>query len=331
MRFAPVECAAFGPESHCKKGLSFLAACGIVAVQAMSEFKFACPVCGQHITADSSTSGGQIECPTCYQKIVVPQAPTSQDTKFILSASQVGKPRPASAEAVSQLGPLQTSSPRSSVLVLVALVVLVCAAGATLYVFRDRILKTVRGQPPTATHASRPKPTAPVAPMTIYPIPTNFTWTLDLTNAELPDTTAAGSIHGSGFLCEKAILQGGLLSLNQGKTSPWDLAVSVRLFAHHGEELSGKTVEIAPDRPRVPRVGLRWRNEQQKSATQNITNGYALKVMFGQATNGHMPGKIYLCLPDPAKSFVAGTFDAEIRRQPPPKPPPPKAPPKPKT
>src|SRR5512143_3766686 len=65
----------------------------------MSEFKFACPVCGQHITADASTTGGQIDCPTCFQKIVVPQAPASPDTKLILSAAQVAKARPASPEA----------------------------------------------------------------------------------------------------------------------------------------------------------------------------------------------------------------------------------------
>ncbi len=41
----------------------------------MSEFKYACPVCGQHIKCDSSQSGTQMECPTCFQKIVVPQAP----------------------------------------------------------------------------------------------------------------------------------------------------------------------------------------------------------------------------------------------------------------
>jgi len=297
----------------------------------MSEFKFACPVCGQHITADSSTSGGQIECPTCYQKIVVPQAPESPDSKFILSASQVGKPRPTSAEAVAQLGPLRTTPPRSSIPVVIALVVLLGAAGAALYVFRDRILKYAHRQPPAGTNAALPPSTVPVTPATTYPIPTNFTWTLDLTNAEPPESTAAGSVHGSGFLCEKAILRGGLLSLNQGKASPWDLAVSVRLFAHQGEELSGKTVEITPDRPRAPRVGLQWKNEQRKPASQSMTNGYALKVIFGQATNGHMPGRIYLCLPDPAKSFVAGTFDAEIRRPPPPKPVTPKAPPKPKT
>src|SRR5438105_639326 len=63
-------------------------------LQAMSEFKFACPVCGQHITADSHSSGGHLECPTCFQKIIVPQAPASADPKFIVSAAQVAKPRP---------------------------------------------------------------------------------------------------------------------------------------------------------------------------------------------------------------------------------------------
>ena len=302
----------------------------MVAAEAMSEFKFACPVCAQHITADSSTSGGQIECPTCFQKIVVPQAPASQDTKFILSASQVAKPRPASAEAASRLGPLQTSSNPSSVAATIALIVLVCAAGAALFVFRDRVFKSARGQPPARTNAPLPQPAAPVALNTTYPIPTNITWTLDLTNTVLPDIPAAGSIHGSGFLCEKAILRGGLLSLSQGKTWPWDLGISLALFARQGEELSGKTVEIGPDRPRAPKVVLRWKDEQQQPATENINRGYALKVTFGQATNGHISGKIYLCLPDPAKSFVAGTFDAEIRKPPPPKSPSPKAP-RPKT
>src|SRR5438552_11107821 len=59
----------------------------------MAEFKFACPICGQHITADTNASGSQLECPTCYRKIVVPQAPT-EGQKFILSAAEANKPRP---------------------------------------------------------------------------------------------------------------------------------------------------------------------------------------------------------------------------------------------
>ena len=106
----------------------------------------------------------------------------------------------------------------------------------------------------------------------------------------------------------------------QGTAPPYDLGFGVDLVARQGKELSGKTVEIAPDRTNAPRVGWRWKDEQQQLVTQIISNGYLLKVTFGQATNGHMPGKIYICLPDADKSFAAGTFDAEIRQPPQPKP-----------
>src|SRR6266853_1165674 len=104
----------------------------------MSEFKFACPVCGQHITADSTTTGTQIECPTCFQKIVVPQAPATADPKFILSAAQVAKPRPGSQNGVA---PLEKPSSTKDLLAWAAVVLVLGAAGAALFIFRDRIFK----------------------------------------------------------------------------------------------------------------------------------------------------------------------------------------------
>jgi hypothetical protein len=208
------------------------------------------------------------------------------------------------------------------------LIILFGAAGAALFVFRDRIVKAARGLAPAGTNAL-PQPAAAVALNTNYPVPTNITWALDLTNAPFPEMAAAGSVHGSGFLCEKAIVRGGLLSLSQGKTWPWDLAVALNLFARQGEELSGKTVQIDPVRINAPAIVLRWKDARQQPATETTTGGYALRLVFGEATNGRMPGKIYICLPDAAKSVVAGTFDAEIRKSPPPKNAPP-SPPKPK-
>ena len=295
----------------------------------MSEFKFACPVCGQHITAASSTSGGQIECPTCFQKIVVPQAPAAGDAKFILSASQVGKPRPTQANGPS-LDPFQTSPVNRSGPVIAGLIVFLCALGAVLFFFRARIFPSTHQGAPTAANASS-KPKAPFVPMTVYQVPTNFNWTLVLTNAVIPETLAAGSIHGHGFRCERATLQGGNLTLRQGKSGPPDLGFTIYLFAKAGEELSGKSVEVTAERaPPLPRVELRWKDDQQP-AKQNFNGGYALKVVFGDAAGGRMPGKLYICLPDEAKSFVAGTFDAEIRKPPAPKPraPKPAKPPKP--
>ena len=307
----------------------------------MSEFKFACPVCGQHITADSSASGGQLSCPTCFRKIVIPQAPTAGDSKFILSAAQVAKPRPASATSTA-LTPSLTP-PKASVLPLVGIgLVVVLGLGAGAYFFRDRIFKKNAPEQARAggTTSKGGKQKAPPPPKVTYPVPTNIVWSLDLTNADVPESTAAGSIHGSGFFCERAVLQGVApgdaktparcdLNLRQGKTGPPDLGLTVQLFAQQGEDLAGKTVEITPDRPPpVPKVILRWKNEQDKAVNKTFADGYTLKVAFGDAANGRMSGKIYLAMPDEAKSVVAGTFNAEIRKAAPPKPKQPKPPPK---
>jgi len=281
----------------------------------MSEFKFACPVCGQHITADSSNSGGHIACPTCFQKIIVPQAPSSTDPKFILSAAQVSKPRPIGAANGEQLVADPSADRRKSLIATIALVVVVGAAGGATFAFRDKIFKSRREQAQTGGSGKKA-----IVPPKVYPIPTNINWTLDLAEATIPEAMAVGSIHASGFFCERATLQGGHLTLRQGRSGPADLGITVQLFAHEGEELSGKTVEIQPDRaPPLPKIVLIWKDEQQKPARRNISNGYALKVAFGEAASGRIPGKIYISLPDENKSFVAGTFNAEIRKAPPPK------------
>src|SRR5215831_6637256 len=98
----------------------------------MSEFKFACPVCGQHITAAANASGTQLECPTCFQKIVVPQAPSSPDNKLILSASQVSKPRPQ-GELPADEQPAKVSRLRSVLPGMILLLVLAAIAGAAFH------------------------------------------------------------------------------------------------------------------------------------------------------------------------------------------------------
>jgi hypothetical protein len=287
----------------------------MVSLEPMSEFKFACPVCGQHITADSSTSGGHLKCPTCFQQIIIPQAPAAGDSKFILSATQVGKPRPTGPDVSAQPDALGRPRAANSWLIVTAMFVIVATAGATVFVLRDRIFK------PSGQNQPGAKQVAKAPPRVVLPVPTNIVWTMDLTNADFPTATAAGKIHGEGFLIERATLTGGNLTLRQGKNWPPDLGVSVLLFARAGEELSGKSIQVTPDRgPPLPRVVVRWKNVQDKGESQNVNSGYALRVDFGQATNGRMPGQIYLCLPDDSKSVVAGTFDAEIRKPPPPKP-----------
>jgi hypothetical protein len=44
-----------------------------------------------------------------------------------------------------------------------------------------------------------------------------------------------------------------------------------------------------------------------------------LRPLIQPAAGGRLPGKIYLRAPDAMKSYVAGAFDAEIRKPNPPK------------
>jgi DNA-directed RNA polymerase subunit RPC12/RpoP len=279
----------------------------------MSEFKFACPVCGQHITADSDDTGSPMECPTCFRKIVVPQAPSSSDPRLILSAAEAGKPRPTQASDTPQLEPPQRTPVRTSTRVaLMVLVVLLCAGGATLFVFWGNIFHS-NGKHPAPGGGPAADPLAALSSTN------NVTWSLDLTDATFPDTLAAGRIHGQGFACQKAILHGGILTLRQSRSDLPDVRVFLYLRPMYAEELRGKSMNVTTNDTAPTRVGIRWNDGREK--TETFTNGYALKLEFGEPAERRLPGKIYLCLPDEAKSRVAGTFNAEIRDRPPQRPP----------
>jgi hypothetical protein len=283
----------------------------------MSEFKFACPVCGQHITADSKDTGSQIPCPTCFRKIVVPPAPSSQDPKFVLSASEVNKPRPTQTNG-PQLEGIQKTPERTAISVaLIAVLVLACGAGAAVYAFRKQIFHsssppTVRAEEPGETN----KPEQQVqAPQPDYAGPSS--WTLDLSTNTFPEAQAAGAIHQKAFTLERATLSGSNLTLRVGRSGSIELGLNIYFFNRQAEELSGKTAEVKPSDTTAPRVVLHWKEGERKA--ESFHNGYAMKVAFGPAANGAIPGKIFICLPDDSKSWVAGSFRAEIRKPPPPK------------
>jgi DNA-directed RNA polymerase subunit RPC12/RpoP len=44
----------------------------------MSEFKFSCPHCAQHLQCDERLGGRQIQCPACKHLIVIPPSPNQQ-------------------------------------------------------------------------------------------------------------------------------------------------------------------------------------------------------------------------------------------------------------
>jgi DNA-directed RNA polymerase subunit RPC12/RpoP len=271
----------------------------------MSEFKFACPICGQHITADSKDTGSQISCPTCYRKIVVPQAPTMEDPKFVLSASEANKPRPPSTTATFE--GVQRAPEKSPIPALIILLILACGAGATLYALRGKIFHPKPNHTEEAEDgSSSSKTNSPAQPE--YTGPNR--WTLDLSNVEFPDLPVSGSVHHRAFALDRATLIGSNLTFRVGRGGPVELGVNVVFFNRQPEDLNGKTAEVKPDDATAPRVVLHWMEAERKS--QTFRTGYAMKVEFGSVSNNALPGKIFLCVPDGGQSWVAGTFRAEI-------------------
>jgi DNA-directed RNA polymerase subunit RPC12/RpoP len=137
-------------------------------VLAMSEFKYACPVCGQHIKCDSTQGGTTMECPTCFQKIVVPQAPASDNQKFILHGTKVGAERPLPA-AVANAEPLPPPVPeKSSRTPAIFLAVLVLLAAVLAMVFHGKFFKSAggpAGQGPTASNGLQTVSPVPPKPI----------------------------------------------------------------------------------------------------------------------------------------------------------------------
>lgn len=58
--------------------LSIVETSSSASLPAMSEFKFSCPHCDQHLQCDERLGGKQIQCPACKHLIVIPPSPSQQ-------------------------------------------------------------------------------------------------------------------------------------------------------------------------------------------------------------------------------------------------------------
>jgi DNA-directed RNA polymerase subunit RPC12/RpoP len=463
----------------------------------MSEFKYACPVCGQHMMCDSSQSGSVMECPTCFQKITVPQAPSSDEQKFILTGSKVSEKKYSLPINEGGIISLEKKSPVAAI---VTVIFILAAAGAGYvffnqqhsgeksrwhtpvaasvaasawqsgdigavgaagsvsqaggvftisgsgadiwhtadgfyYVFQPlngdgsltaeilnlqntdewakggvmirestnagsvfalaslradgqaqsiwrtatgaeaaasalvggtgfpKWVKIVRngnsftmyfklnagddwaqlGVPQTismspkvqiglfvcAHHAgilsqaqfdqvtleAPQNGSAASSPaQTNLPLPDSSNlWTLNLGAVGIPDVPVAGKVHGKIFTAERMTLNQDGLTIRTADLPP-EAGVTIYLRPNPIESLFGKTVVYDTNSAGAPQVNLRWKDSQGKEAKQSLTAGYALRIEFGQPDGDHVPGKIYFCAPDDAKSYVVGEFKAKIKK-----------------
>jgi hypothetical protein len=165
----------------------------------------------------------------------------------------------------------------------------------------------VAGDAPAADPQAADK-TLPVVP----PI-----WTLDVAKAKIPEGRVNGSISGTNFVAESTRINkvgtADVLSLRQGSAVSPDREILVYLHVKPGETVAGHTWTISEDMKgsEVPQVAKRWKTNP-KYAPQNrpFTTGYAMKLELGQLTNGAIPGKVFIALPDTEQTVVAGIFNA---------------------
>jgi hypothetical protein len=264
---------------------------------------------------DSSQSGTVMECPTCFQKITAPQAPASDDTKFIITGTKKGeRPTPKFTGAEPGFVPAPKGFPGA----LVVLIIFIFIGAAVAFVYRGTIFKSksaaVAGDTAEGTNQPPAKARTPSRSALIAPHASDANWMLNLGGmANFPDEPAAGRIHGQDFIAERTMLQNGTLTLRTGRNGAVTFGVEINFGGAQPEALAGRSLNIVTNAPTAARVTLPWEDGGQ-AGMEDIEGGYALRLQFGQLAGNRLPGKIYFCAPDESKSYVAGTFNAQIRR-----------------
>lgn len=152
-----------------------------------------------------------------------------------------------------------------------------------------------------------------VAPKIILPPASDTNWTLNLELATTPEAAAIGRIHGQSSTLDRAVFQGGVLTLRPSVRGSPDVSLAINFGGALPEAIAGKTINVSAGTDKAAHVTLRWKAGDQNER-QYFNNGYALRLEMGALANNHMPGKIYFCAPDELKSYVLGTFNAEIRK-----------------
>ena len=109
------------------------------------EFKFACPVCHQHIECDVEAAGSQIECPTCFKQIIVPKAPSGATTKLILRGTQ---PKATPSRLATGIKPVPQPLAAHTSLITLATVSALIALGASMLFSHLKVFKQAHRESP---------------------------------------------------------------------------------------------------------------------------------------------------------------------------------------
>lgn len=289
----------------------------------MSELKFSCTQCGQHIAADEAWSGRQIQCPKCQAALVVPAVPAAP-TPVRPSAPPPPPlpPKMPTTPAPVAAAPARSKS-KSPVLWIVLGAGAVCLVGALVVGVLAYRMVQAKQRAEARSRAAQMSRNNPAPPRTVnqtrstdlIPTPADPKVQTDPANVEIPSTPAAGTVRGSEFKPDSAQITAQSFTLKQGKEFFPDASLTFFLFLKPDQKLPGRTITIASQDKSFPKPHIhvaRKAPDQRIPKTEIVTQNYALRLEFGEQEGDKLPGRIYLELGESFGTKVSGTFEAKV-------------------
>jgi hypothetical protein len=309
----------------------------------MAELKFNCSKCGQLIACDELWIGHQINCPSCQTELsvpsqqeapkpaqhsaLVPQVPGNTRLSIGQARHQASTPPPQAGAGATgatsfraRAGASKKKKGNSAVVKYVIAGVSVAAIAAVGYFVgypQFQKWQEKKKADEEAKNAAAAKAAAATnAPPQPAMVPAVFT--LDVTNAAIPEGKVNGMVSGTNFVPDSILLSqvgpAQVLRFVQGQPTAPDRELLIYLHPKAGETVAGHNWTVPQNQKTgVPQVGKRWKPDpNQPPRVQTYNNGYAMKLELGQMNGSTLPGKIFLALNDGQQTVAAGKFEATV-------------------
>jgi len=308
----------------------------------MAELKFNCSKCGQLIACDELWIGHQINCPSCQAELsvptqqeapkpvqhspLVPQVPGNTRLSIGQTRHQAATPPPQAGKGASgatsfraRAGATKKKGNSAAMKYAIAVVSVAAIAAVGYFVGYPQFQKWQEKK--KAAEEAKNAAAAQAAAATNAPpqpamVPAVFT--LDVTNAVIPEGKVNGKISGTNFVPDSVALSqigtAQVLRFVQGQPTAPDRELQIYLYLKPGETLAGHHWTVSQEQKTgVPQVGKRWKPDpNQQPRLQTYNHGYAMKLELGQMNGSTLPGKIFLALNDGQQTVAAGKFDATV-------------------
>jgi S1-C subfamily serine protease len=149
--------------------------------------------------------------------------------------------------------------------------------------------------------------------------PAEVGWTNKISKMKnIPDEEVTGQIDGVEFTLDKATLNMTVLTLKKNPSFRGIFAeaeLKIMLFTKPNEDVSGRRFVVnGRVQPGSPSIFASSMRKGDKLPNSQPHLDYCMILEFGDydAKLRMQPGKIYICLPDRARSFLAGSFEAGV-------------------